>query len=564
MFKKKMITLIAAAACLLAVTAGCSGKNEGSSPSPSAGASQPSKSSAQPSNSPAEGKADPLGKYDPPIEVTAVRQVNSALKFENGETIQDNAWTQHYANDLGIKLKYLWVVDNTQFEQKLNLMLASGELADIMPVPGVQMRQMNDAGQLEDLTEALDKYGSETTKAFMMKDGGTALNSATFKGKLVGLPLNPGSTDSAPLLWVRKDWLKKLNLPEPQTMEDVFKIAEAFATQDPDGNNKKDTYGLAVAKELYSDYGDLTGIFNGFHAYPTIWVKDASGNLVYGSIQPEMKQALAKLQELYKKGVIDREFGVKNHDALIQDFNAGKVGMYYGLHYSPLLFPDAKKKDPNLDLQAYRLPSIDGQPAKPQTKFNVAEYYVVRKGMTHPEAVVKLMNTYLEPRSREAFPVEKYAIKGDIEKWQYALVKGSNPTQNLDVYAKVTEAFKTNDTSKLDEHTPEPNTYKIVKSYYDGDVNGWGYAMIFGERGAQGILYDYNKNNGYQPTEFISAPSSIMAEKQATLSKLELETFTKIIMGESSVDTFDDFVANWKKLGGDEVTKEVADWKASK
>jgi len=48
------------------------------------------------------------------------------------------------------------------------------------------------------------------------------------------------------------------------------------------------------------------------------------------------------------------------------------------------------------------------------------------------------------------------------------------------------------------------------------------------------------------------------------LLKMELETFTKIVMGESSIDAFDEFVANWKKLGGDTITDEVAKWKASR
>ena len=50
-----------------------------------------------------------------------------------------------------------------------------------------------------------------------------------------------------------------------------------------------------------------------------------------------------------------------------------------------------------------------------------------------------------------------------------------------------------------------------------------------------------------------------MATKKATLDKLELETFTKIIYGESPVDEFDKFVDNWKKLGGDQISTEVGE-----
>jgi len=77
-------------------------------------------------------------------------------------------------------------------------------------------------------------------------------------------------------------------------------------------------------------------------------------------------------------------------------------------------------------------------------------------------------------------------------------------------------------------------------------------------------LYDYHKKDQFNMTEFISGPTPAMVEKEATLLKMELEAFTKIVMGESSIDTFDEFVANWKNLGGDKITEEVAKWKASK
>ncbi|MFS0778212.1 hypothetical protein ABC255_19705 [Neobacillus sp. 3P2-tot-E-2] len=44
---------------------------------------------------------------------------------------------------------------------------------------------------------------------------------------------------------------------------------------------------------------------------------------------------------------------------------------------------------------------------------------------------------------------------------------------------------------------------------------------------------------------------------------MELEMVTKIILGES-IGEFDKFVENWKKLGGDDITKEVNEWNDSK
>ena len=49
------------------------------------------------------------------------------------------------------------------------------------------------------------------------------------------------------LLLIRTDWLKKLNLSMPTTTEELMAVAKAFAEQDPDGNGKKDTYGMNMS-----------------------------------------------------------------------------------------------------------------------------------------------------------------------------------------------------------------------------------------------------------------------------------------------------------------------------
>lgn len=51
-----------------------------------------------------------------------------------------------------------------------------------------------------------------------------------------------------------------------------------------------------------------------------------------------------------------------------------------------------------------------------------------------------------------------------------------------------------------------------------------------------------------------------MKSKNELLKKLVLQTYSKIIYGQSPIEEFDTMVANWKKSGGDEITKEVNDW----
>ncbi|MNL86936.1 hypothetical protein D3C87_2158660 [compost metagenome] len=51
-----------------------------------------------------------------------------------------------------------------------------------------------------------------------------------------------------------------------------------------------------------------------------------------------------------------------------------------------------------------------------------------------------------------------------------------------------------------------------------------------------------------------------MSAKGALLSKLESETYLKIIYGEKPIDYFDEFVKEWKANGGDQITAEVNQW----
>ena len=48
-----------------------------------------------------------------------------------------------------------------------------------------------------------------------------------------------------------------------------------------------------------------------------------------------------------------------------------------------------------------------------------------------------------------------------------------------------------------------------------------------------------------------------MGSRWASLEKMEMETVLKIITGEQDISTFDTFVEEWKKAGGDTITEEV-------
>ncbi|SDX67062.1 extracellular solute-binding protein [Paenibacillus sp. CF384] len=502
------------------------------------------------------------------VELTTVRSNPSDIKWDPGESMDKNAVYDAYEKDLGIRIKNVWVADSKQAEQKLNMMIASNDIPDFFSVNGqVQLQQLIDADMIMDLTEVFDKYASEETKKHFTKDGGVQMKSAQVDGKLLAIPLSDSPYNSSNYLWIRKDWLTKLNLPEPKTMQDVLKIAEEFTNKDPGGTGK--SYGLALHKELMDDYG-LSGFFNGYHAYPGIWQKDADGKLVYGSIQPQTKVALKQLQDMYKAGQIDPEFGTKDPDKENELVAANKIGMAYGGFYlSAWPIASAAIKDNKLvqDWQVYGLPSIDETPAKTQIGLGVNGYVVVSKNCKNPEAVIQLINQWVKVQLKMSDQEKVYYNGKELEDKGKLYFK-ANPIRVLAqdgyIQAGITlpKAIESKDPSGLNNDPDLLNRYDAAQKYLNGDISGWFHWMIAKPGGSFSIMTQYSKENRFEQDQFFGAPTQTMQDKKGILVAKEREVFTKIIMNQTSIDEFDKFVTEWNKLGGEEMTKEVNDWYA--
>ena len=565
----KGLVLLTGAA--LAIT-GCSGNKGNDKPSSSPA---PSTAGSTASASPAgNNAADPFGKYDPPIELTTVRNLNdvvenNVLSVLKGETFEDNRWTRIYEEQLGIKLKYNWVVKggdtSDQYVQKLNVTLASGELPDFITVNAVQLKQLAEADQIQDMTELYEQYASPFTKEVLTQEGSGPIDAATFDGKLMAIPQVESSMERSMYIWIRTDWLSKLKLQPPKTMADVLAISKAFAENDPDGNNKKDTYGLGLTKDVFGGAMGLEGFMAGFKAYPNIWLDDGSGNLVFGSIQPETKKALLALQEMHKNGQIDNEFGIKDGGKVSEQIAAGKIGMEYGEQWNsiwPLQLN--KNNDKNAQWQAFPIVTESGETPKVPLKFSTTKFIAVKKGAKHPEAVIKLFNLHLEKNWGETAEFDKYYAPPNAESvWQLSPVTPYPLKKNVDAFRQIDAARKAGDMSSLKGEAK--TIQEKLDMFASGSSEGfalWGWERIYSAEGSMGIADQYDKNNQFLMDKFVGTPTPTMVERKTTLEKMQNETFIKIILGQS-IDEFDKFVADWKKLGGDQITKEVNEWYAT-
>ncbi|MDQ0973594.1 putative aldouronate transport system substrate-binding protein [Neobacillus niacini] len=511
---------------------------------------------------PVSGDKDPLGKYKSPITVTEVLGYGKPedSKTKKGVTPQTNGYVKKLKEMLNIDVKYDWTVANEQFEQKFSLAVASGDLPDIMAIDMTQFEKFKKQGILSDLTDSYNDYASDEIKSFMEFDGGKTLDLFKQDGKILGIPSFEDPYMSTQFLWIRKDWLNKLNLSVPESLEDLQKVAQAFVDKDPDGNGKKDTYGVAFNKELISWGFDTRGLFYTMGAYPDAWVKGKDGKLVPGETQPETKETLQLMNSWYKSGIIDKEFALKDTDKVVEDIVAGKVGISFGEWWYPNWpLNITKEQNPNTDWVPVELPTYKGEQTKSLIpSLRLGQVIVVRKGFEHPEAAIKMINFYQELQ-KPKYSEEIKAENGYVYNWYQPRIY--KPDDFKQAYQEVNQALD-NKAEKIDStHPTSINLFEVANNYLDGDQSKWGmYFSRVSKDGGWGTVERIREKGNVVVNEFSGSPTETMISKGGSLAKMRDETYIKMIMGSEPVEKFDEFVKSWNALGGKKITDEVNEW----
>lgn len=529
-----------------------------------------SEASAEPTEAPvADG---PMTKYETVVELTYPQLLPLDPKYPEGQDMDNNIWMTEYMELLGIKLNKLWSTTGVeQYETKLNLSIASGELPDIIPCTNMgQLSRLIDAGLVADLTDVYDKYATPLAKESLNSDGGLALSQVTVGGKLWALPEGAAIPGNLEYTYIREDWRLKLGLDVPKTTEDLLAMAEAFARNDPDGNGKADTYGIVIGNQPYENYMNFRGFANNFGAYPTIWIKK-DGKLAYGSVQPEMKNALAAMAKLYQDGVIDKEFVAKNAFAASSDAVAGKGGICFGQFWLitwPL--PDTNKNNGDNSTMYWKPYPIYNTATPTAIKGTMAQVrvtnaYMVNKDCAHPEALMKLYNLFNERLAGQSFDAAKYHTdpKTNHSIFMLAPVKGyGGGNKNVNQNINVTKAIDTGDLSVLID-AEQKATYDNVKAYLDGNKDSahlTQYYLFYGPDSTFGLEKAANDSGNIVLDQFYGADTPEMLRRMSILRSQEEAMILDIITGNKPVEYFDEFVANWMALGGETITFEVNQW----
>lgn len=541
--KKKFIATFLA--FTMAALAGCGN---------SQGTSETVKGTQESSNSDSEnqqtnntgGEIDIWAPYDETVTISTVNTEFAAAVYPEGDDITNNMWIRAYKDRFNIEVVTDWVSD--EYDTKINLSIAEGDLPDVFHVNSAQLQQLIDADLIWDLTDVFDTYASDRIKGYMQGDV-DSYESGMKDGRLYGIPqMHWGIIDQPDYVWIRKDWKEALNLPDPETMDDLVTISKAFM-------ENYGGYGIAAEQSL--DYLNLLAI--GWGAHPDMWLKDDSGKIVYGSIQPEMKEALAAWAEWYKEGILSPDFVTMDFAKMNEAVVSGNVGIqpfYQWWGYEPGVDMVA-----NLGIDArfepYMIPSANGEQVKQSIFFPNGSYSVVSKKCEHPEAAIKLINFYgyiMSPDSINEEQVKEFMELDHIQ-GPFSVL---DPNCDYDQYVQILTALQSGNTDNLTTSTMWLKYDKCIDFIEKNDPEAVGYYLQVGsEDSAYGLGKKILDDNMYIRSELKGLSPETLLNTGSTLDDILTEGFTKIIIGEESIDYFDTIVQNWLTAGGEAATNEM-------
>lgn len=478
-----------------------------------------------------------------------------------GATQTNNAYVRTVEKTLNVHLVWNFLEPGSELQTKENLVVADNQLPDVMVVDQQQMEELAQAGKLEDLTSAFKQNASPYIKSLYASNNDRALKTATINGKLMAVP-DTQIGYQWNVLWIRKDWLTELHLKPPTTMAGVIQVAKAFISHHLGGKNTVGIVGPGNSSPnsltQYNGFGGFDTIFGAFGAYPTYWL-NVHGKAEYGSVQPQMIAALKYLHTMYKEGVIDPSFATETTTQAQAEVAGGQAGMFFGPWWMPGTVEQTIENNPKAGWIAVAAPGLTSNGplnvVAPPWSLN---YIVVKKGFADAGAVLKAIN---------------------IDQTDY---RGHNPQGNF--YPKYNPGWANWPLLvQLDYYDAVPLQYTAIQkalahhssaslaprdvAIYDhvleaqADKADPGKDIAYWAEGTEyttGIAPIAANLKRYHQIEPMSVVLPVTMEAEWTqMQTIENETLLQIITGQKPISAFNQFVAQWKALGGVKITQYV-------
>lgn len=385
---KKLVALLLSLALVLSLGA-CGGNGESSTSSEASPSSTTEESgAAAESGDESQAETAETGEFQLPIvdEPTTLSYFvaddsNAAIMTTDWN---DNEFYQEMERRTGVHLEFE-MVSSADYQTNFNLMIASGNLADMIYVGASYYAEGVDAaiddGYFLDLTDLVDEY-MPNYERIRTSDVQYELLSTTDSGRL-GAVYELRQSKQGPWLglWIRQDWLDDLNLDTPVTFDDYHEVLTAF-------KNEKGATAPLILNFSGSDgeFGTMSGGLNVLNS----WQLDETGKVNFGPYMDAWKEYVTIMHQWYTEGLIDPDFmATDERTADMAKVVTGASGLFAALYTMPSVY-EAASEDPNMNLAPVNPP-------------------VMNEG---DEGHIRLRDSYTSGNT---------AISADSENWEVAL-----------------------------------------------------------------------------------------------------------------------------------------------
>lgn len=444
-------------------------------------------------------------------------------------------WTR-IAEETNIRIRFLEPTGGTWEDSRtaLELAIASGAAADLYLGDRDQLNLHGEAGALRDLGELARQYAPNVTR-YLLADPDTRDQATSFTGKLFVIP-RLGESAPRYAFFLRQDWLDRLGLEAPRTIEQWLLTLRAFRDRDPNENGRAD-------EVPYFTREKLVGIWTFAYAFDADFnwrLRD--GVPVYGPVEPEFRDFLEFVSRLYREGLLDNQYLTRTPDVL-DDLLASDTG---GATSDWIRLVTRKATQyaqvvPGLRMTAVLPPYIPGR-SRPATRMQTPTVDTVGMAISvnnpHPVESIRLLDYLYSDHGSEL-------LSFGIQDTHWRLEGGRH------VFTPETLAHPDGPFAALAAAGAGGFPYRVHPEL--GSV----IAAIDPATAAVEDMYRPIMDRQFPPLKYLATELERVYPLYAAMEAYKEDVITKLILGVEPMSSFDTFVSRIQELGLDEVNATV-------
>lgn len=476
-----------------------------------------------------------------PTEIT-VFSIHQGKAFEGDLPIFKRA-----AELTNIKLKGIASKNQTNQVQAYNLMLSSGDLPDILAYELVEdLERLGTEGGLIPLEDLIDTH-APNIKKFWEENPRYKKDAVAADGHIYMIPNYNDyfNLKASQGYYIRKDWMNKLGLKQPETIDELYSVLVAFKTQDPNGNGKADEIPFFTRGDIPRKI--LLSLLDVFQVSP-VWILGKEGQVVYGPSQNQYKMAMKETSKWYKEGLIDPEIftrGLSSRDYMLNN----NLGGFTNDWFASTASYNKKLEDiiPGFDFAPILPVEHNGERKTLISRPTYMGGWGVTSAAKNPIAIVKYFDFWYGTQGRNMWNF-------GIENKDWTMKEGK---------PQFTEHVLKNPEGK--------NPLTVIKEsgaqFRMGMAQDANYELQWTDPAALEALELYTKNNviaqGLPILKYTKAEIKELNKIETQMRNYTEEMGQKWIMGVSDVDTdWDNYMARLSDLGltrAQEIQKQAYD-----